>query len=73
MTVPGPQDPSDGDTQRVNAIVLVVVLMAVGLLFWLVAHIHNNVLYENCHMAGFRNCVSDRPIIAPSHKRDRLE
>ncbi len=70
MTIPGP---SDNDTRRLNVIVLIGVLMALALLFWVVTHIHRGVLYENCHMAGFRNCVSDRPIIAPPHRRDSLE
>lgn len=70
MAIPGP---SDDNTQRLNGIVLVGVLMALGLLFWLVTHIRHGVLYENCHMAGFRNCESDRPVIAPPHRRDKLE
>jgi hypothetical protein len=48
-------------------------MMAVGFLFWLVAHIHHNVLYQNCHMAGFRDCTGDQPIITPPHRRDKLE
>ncbi len=70
MTVPGP---SDNQTRRLNVIVLIGVLLALALLFWLVTHIRHGILYQNCHMAGFRNCVSDRPIITAPHRRDRLE
>ncbi len=56
-----------------NAIVLIGVLMALAALFWLVGHMRHGVLYQNCHMAGFSNCISDRPIITAPHRRDRLE
>jgi hypothetical protein len=72
MVLPSPREPSD-DRRRTNAIVLIGVLLVLALLFWLVTHIRRGVLYENCHMAGFRNCVSDRPIITAPHRRDRLE
>ena len=66
-------EPSDDDAnQRLNAVVLVIAMMAVGFLFWLVAHIHHNVLYQNCHMAGFRDCTGDQPIITPPHRRDKF-
>jgi hypothetical protein len=65
--------PSDNDTRRLNVIVLIGVLLALALLFWVVTHIHGRVLYQNCHMAGFRNCISDHPIITAPHRRDSLE
>jgi hypothetical protein len=63
----------DQQNQRFDAIVLILVLMAVGAFFWLVAHIHNHVAPQNCHMAGFSSCVGDMPIMTPPHRRDRLE
>jgi hypothetical protein len=72
MDLPNPQRFNDND-QRVKAIVLVAVLLALGLLFCLVTYIHHGVPYEDCHIAGFRNCVSDPPVITSPHRRDKLE
>jgi hypothetical protein len=73
MSLQDSQPSNDNDAQRLNAIVLIAVLMVVGFLFWLVVHLRHGVLYENCHMAGFRNCISDCPVITAPHRRDRLE
>ena len=72
MRLTNPQ-PFNDNNQRINAIALISVLMALGLLLWLVAHIRHGVPYEDCHMAGFRNCVSNPPIITSPHRRDKLE
>jgi hypothetical protein len=59
-----------------NALDYFVILLATALVaafFLLVTHIKHSVQPQDCHMAGFRDCTGDAPVITAPHRRDKLE
>ena len=72
MRVPDSHRPEENG-QTMNTIVFIAVMLAVGLLYLVFVEIRHGVSQENCHMAGFRNCKGDLPIITSPHRRDKLE